>query len=128
MRPVKGYTQKREAIGAMGTARLHSPTTRMYERLPCARVESGITDFLEGALPARAQRRFEAHLRSCRNCRTQLQRMRWTIDLLSKLSGEAMPAWMKLRLDPQLRSTLRSPPSSLHRRSSTSLSRRAPDL
>jgi anti-sigma factor RsiW len=124
---MNGYTQKREGIGALGTARLHSQKTRMYERLPCARVESGITDFLDGALPVRIHRRFEAHLRSCERCRTQLQRMRWTIGLLAKLSGEAMPVWMKLRLDPQVRSTLRSPPSSLHRRSPASSSIRIPD-
>jgi anti-sigma factor RsiW len=100
----------------------------MYDRLPCARVESGITAFLDGALPMRTQRRFEAHLRRCRSCRSQLQRMRWTIDLLSKLSGEVMPVWMKLRLDPQVRSTLRSPPSSLHRRPPPLPSTRAPDV
>lgn len=123
-----GYTLKREGIGAQCAARLQSHTTRMYERLPCARVESGITDFLDGALPVRVQRRFEAHLRSCGRCRTQLQRMRWTIGILSKLSNEAMPAWMKLRLDPQVRSTLRSPPSSLHRRSPPYPSARVPDV
>jgi anti-sigma factor RsiW len=123
-----GYTPKREGIGAQCTARLQSQTTKMYERLLCARVESGITDFLDGALPVRVHRSFEAHLRSCGRCRAQLQRMLWTIGILSKLSDEAMPAWMKLRLDPQVRSTLRSPPSSLHRRSPPYPSRRTPDI
>lgn len=125
---MNGYTPKREGIGALRTGRLHSRRTPMQERLPCARVESGLTDLLDGALPMRTRRRFAAHLRGCRACRDQLQRMRRTVDLLSRLPGEEMPIWMKLRLDPQLRSTLRSPPSSLHRRSPATPSTHLPDL
>jgi predicted anti-sigma-YlaC factor YlaD len=47
----------------------------------CQQAVELVTDYLEGALSRRDQRRFEAHLRACSNCAAYLEQIRMTIDL-----------------------------------------------
>jgi anti-sigma factor RsiW len=47
----------------------------------CRQAVELVTDYLEGALPRRDRRRFEAHLRACPNCTAYLEQIRITIAL-----------------------------------------------
>jgi anti-sigma factor RsiW len=53
----------------------------------CQQAVELVTDYLEGALPRRDRRRFEAHLRQCPNCTAYLQQIQLTI----RLSGTVEP-------------------------------------
>ena len=56
--------------------------------LVCQQAVELVTDYLEGALPRRAQRRFEAHLAGCPHCTEYLAQMRETIRLTGRLAPE----------------------------------------
>ncbi|HYA67168.1 MAG TPA: zf-HC2 domain-containing protein [Acidimicrobiales bacterium] len=66
--------------------------------IACQEAVELVTQYLEGALPRRARRRFEAHLRSCPNCATYLEQIKLTIEL----SGSVEPD----DLSPQARDEL----------------------
>lgn len=56
--------------------------------LACREVVELVTSYLEGALPASEQRRFEAHLAVCPHCTTYLQQFRQTIAATGRLREE----------------------------------------
>jgi anti-sigma factor RsiW len=49
------------------------------DHMACQELVEVITDYLEGVLPARDRRRFEAHLAVCPPCVVYLEQMRETI-------------------------------------------------
>jgi anti-sigma factor RsiW len=60
--------------------------------LVCQQAVELVTDYLEGALPRQARRRFEAHLAGCPHCTEYLAQMRETIRLTGRLEPEDLPA------------------------------------
>jgi anti-sigma factor RsiW len=54
----------------------------------CQEAVELVTDYLTGALPRPARRRFEAHLAGCPHCTEYLAQMRATI----RLTGQLTPA------------------------------------
>ncbi len=53
--------------------------------LTCLELVQLVTEYLEGGLSARDRRRFERHLRACKDCPTYIQQMRETIRLAGVL-------------------------------------------
>lgn len=49
------------------------------DELTCPELVRLVTDYLEGALPKRERRRFDAHLAACDGCTTYLAQMRDTV-------------------------------------------------
>jgi anti-sigma factor RsiW len=49
------------------------------KEIVCREAVELVTDYLEGALSRRDRRRFEAHLRACRDCAGYLEQIRMTI-------------------------------------------------
>jgi anti-sigma factor RsiW len=45
----------------------------VHSMITCREFESFVTDYLEGGLPPAQRRRFEWHLKLCRECRDYLQ-------------------------------------------------------
>ena len=58
-------------------------------RLCCREVVELVTDYLEGALPARTRARFERHLARCRGCSAYVEQMREVVRLLARLGAES---------------------------------------
>jgi anti-sigma factor RsiW len=58
--------------------------------LTCRELVELVTDYFEGALPADERSRFEEHVMSCPPCRTYLQQMRTTIELLGSIPEETV--------------------------------------
>ena len=56
--------------------------------LSCRELVELVTAYLEGALPAGARKRFEAHLSQCDGCSSYLEQMRTTIRLSGVLRAE----------------------------------------
>ena len=54
----------------------------------CQEAVELVTDYLEGTLPRRSRRRFEAHLRGCPNCAAYLEQIRTTIELTGTIRPE----------------------------------------
>jgi anti-sigma factor RsiW len=65
------------------------------EPLVCREVVELVTAYLEGALPRRDRRRFEAHLAVCPNCAEYLAQMRATIRLTGRLVPEDLSPAMR---------------------------------
>jgi anti-sigma factor RsiW len=61
---------------------------RHRDKLRCRQAIELLTDYLEGALPARQRARLEAHLQTCDGCRAYLEQIRATISAL----GQTWPA------------------------------------
>jgi predicted anti-sigma-YlaC factor YlaD len=59
--------------------------------LSCQELVELVTDYLEGTLPAHERARFEDHLAICADCRSYLDQMRCTIELVGALREEAIP-------------------------------------
>jgi anti-sigma factor RsiW len=66
--------------------------------LPCQELVELVTDYLEDRLSAAERLRFEAHLRECSGCRTYLEQMRQTVQVLGRLSEESITPEAKERL------------------------------
>jgi anti-sigma factor RsiW len=49
------------------------------KEIVCRQAVELVTDYLEGTLSRRDRRRFEAHLRACRDCAGYLEQIRTTI-------------------------------------------------
>jgi anti-sigma factor RsiW len=68
---------------------------RLFRRqspgMSCRELVELVTDYLEGALPARDHARFEAHISGCVNCAAYLRQMRETLVLLGSLPADALP-------------------------------------
>lgn len=58
--------------------------------LTCRELVELVTEYLENALPATDQARFEAHMNKCKGCRHFVEQIRLTIRLTGKLSQEAL--------------------------------------
>jgi anti-sigma factor RsiW len=73
---------------------------RLFRRQPlaCAELVELITDYLEGELPARDRKRFEAHLTGCDGCDAYLDQMRRTIATTGRLREEDIPTALEERL------------------------------
>ena len=63
--------------------------------LVCQQAVELVTDYLEGALNARARRRFEAHLAGCPHCTEYLAQMRETISLTGRVAPEDLTPQMR---------------------------------
>lgn len=64
----------------------------------CQQAVELVTDYLEGALPRAARRRFERHLAGCPHCTEYLAQIRETIRLAGQLAPDD--------LSPEMRSDL----------------------
>jgi anti-sigma factor RsiW len=60
------------------------------EQLSCRELVELVTDYLEGALSADEQGRFEDHIGRCNGCRVYLEQMRQTVSVLGHLPAEAL--------------------------------------
>ena len=70
------------------------------EEIPCQQVVELISDYLEGALPARSRRRLEFHLAGCPHCSAYLAQMRTTIWAVGRLGERtASPTIMDALLE-----------------------------
>jgi anti-sigma factor RsiW len=56
--------------------------------LTCRELVELVTDYLEGALPLRARRRFERHVRSCAVCPRYVEQLRATVHVLGRIGEE----------------------------------------
>jgi anti-sigma factor RsiW len=63
--------------------------------LVCQEIVELVTDYLEGTLPRRSRRRFEAHLAGCEHCTEYLDQMRRTIRLTGRLAPEDLTPAMR---------------------------------
>lgn len=54
----------------------------------CQQVVELVTDYLEHAMSAREQRRFERHLRKCAGCTRYVEQVRLTTDTLGRVHPE----------------------------------------
>jgi anti-sigma factor RsiW len=61
----------------------------------CRQAVELVTDYLEGTLPARVRRRFEAHLEQCPHCTEYLAQMRATIALTGTLTPDDLTPQMQ---------------------------------
>ena len=64
----------------------------------CHNVREGLTEYLDGALPATSRQGFDDHLRGCPPCRALLEELRLTVQRLASLPREPMPPAMKRAL------------------------------
>jgi anti-sigma factor RsiW len=60
--------------------------------IPCIEFVELVTDYLEGALPARAREAFEHHLTRCDGCTAYLAQIRETRRISGALAIEDVPA------------------------------------
>jgi anti-sigma factor RsiW len=56
----------------------------------CREAVELVTDYLEGALPAKDRARFEAHLAACPHCRRYLEQIRTTVAALGHIEPESL--------------------------------------
>ena len=73
---------------------------RLFRRqdLACIELVEVITDYLEGALPARKRRLLEEHLTACDGCTAYVEQMRRTIEVSGRLHPEDIPPELEERL------------------------------
>jgi anti-sigma factor RsiW len=62
------------------------------EELTCRELVEIVTDYLEGALPAKQRIEFEKHLVMCDGCAIYLEHMRETIRLTGMLQEDQIPS------------------------------------
>lgn len=68
-----------------------SPFHRRPRAIACTELVELVTDYLEGALPAREQRAIEHHLAQCDGCSAYLEQMRETRRLTGALRADDLP-------------------------------------
>ena len=66
--------------------------------MPCRELVEVITDYLEGAMPARKRRLLEQHLTACDGCTAYVEQMRRTIETTGRLRAEDIPPELEERL------------------------------
>jgi len=66
--------------------------------LNCKEITAKVTDYLEAALPAAERSQFEGHVAQCAGCRTYVEQMRQTVQLVGQLKETSVPAETKARL------------------------------
>src|SRR5512135_2573063 len=54
-------------------------------------VESRLSEYLDGALPAPERAVVQAHLNECERCAASLASLRWTVGLLKQAPAPALP-------------------------------------
>ena len=59
-------------------------------QLSCQELVELVTDYVEGALPRRERRRFEAHIAQCDGCTHYVEQMRETIRLTGRVEPESL--------------------------------------
>ena len=64
--------------------------TNDVEQLSCQELVELVTAYLEDALPDEERARFDAHLAPCDGCREYVEQMRTTVQLVGRLSPEAI--------------------------------------
>lgn len=64
---------------------------RFRTGIVCRKAADLVTEYLEGALQARDQARFEAHVASCPHCTEYLRQMRITISAAGRAGPEELP-------------------------------------
>ena len=74
------------------------PADTHAEDLACTEEVELMTDYLEGALPAREAQRLERHLETCPGCTEYLEQMRALAGSLGGLTEESIPAEMRAGL------------------------------
>ena len=62
---------------------------RMYSMITCREFEDFIMNYLDGSLPGAQMRKFEWHLRICRECREYLAAYKRTIEIGKAVLGPA---------------------------------------
>jgi hypothetical protein len=60
------------------------------EQLSCQELVELVTDYLEGALSEDDRARFERHISPCDGCRIYVEQMRQTIEVVGRLSVDAL--------------------------------------
>ena len=70
----------------------------MARALSCKELVELVTDYLEGALPRRDRKRFDAHMASCDGCRAYLDQMRRMIRATGMLTEDRIPEEAKTKL------------------------------
>lgn len=60
------------------------------DELTCRELVELVTEYLEGALPAAARARFEAHLAQCAGCTNYVEQARLTIQLTGQLTEDSL--------------------------------------
>jgi hypothetical protein len=78
-------------------------------RLRCRTLVDLILAYLEGMLPAKDRRAFEAHIADCERCWRFLKTYRETVDLGQELREDTIPADVRERLESFLRDHLSRP-------------------
>ena len=72
---------------------------KLFRReIACVEVVEVVTDYLEGALPARKRRLLEQHLTGCDGCDAYIEQMRRTIETAGRLREEDIPPELEERL------------------------------
>jgi len=72
---------------------------KLFKReLACIELVEVITDYLEGAMPARKRRLLEQHLTACDGCEAYVEQMRRTIETTGRLRQEDIPPELEERL------------------------------
>ena len=56
----------------------------------CREAVELVTDYLEGALPAKDRARFEVHLAACPHCHRYLEQIRITVAALGRIEPESL--------------------------------------
>jgi predicted anti-sigma-YlaC factor YlaD len=64
------------------------PPPEHLDEITCQEFVELVTDYLEGALPARTQNQVEEHLVMCHFCRDYADQMRATVAALSELRSD----------------------------------------
>ena len=59
--------------------------------IACNELVELLTEYLEGALPPAEVAAIEEHLRGCEACRTYLDQLRATVDVLGELPVQTLP-------------------------------------
>jgi len=65
------------------------------EELTCQEVVELVTAYLEGVMSPAERTRFEVHLQGCRGCRTYLDQMRQTVEVLGTVPDGALTPAMQ---------------------------------
>ena len=68
---------------------------RRRDQLTCKELVELVTDYLEGALPARERRRFDEHISKCPHCTTYLDQMQITIRTVGRLREDSIEPKMR---------------------------------
>ena len=70
----------------------------VVEGLSCQELVELVTAYLEGALSAEDETRFEEHIAACDGCAAYLEQMRATIRVVGRLTPEAISGDAELEL------------------------------